>query len=205
MRTFDSWISISGTIFSAVAAIAASAALYHSSQQVSLAREALKSNDRNQAFVTYLNEVGAFCESLDFSQGQNELEWSTFKNGARVKVFASYRFNMLVKKSNAAILLEASRKKYRAIQDAGISLQVWLDDGDYDAIFRAMDGLHREYLRRLQATAAAGDPQKYFELAALCYGMRDALIGWYKQCETPLSERIPTLSDVTVIVRPGAI
>lgn len=201
-----SWLEILSTIFSLTAAVASLGALYYSAKQVSIARDALQSNERNQAFVGYMTAVGEFCNALDFSEGKNEFQWSTFRDGPRVKVFATYRFNSLVNQTDAARLLGESRRKYRAIQDSGITLQVWLEDGDYNVLIRSLDGLRRIFLRELLSPTTSGsDPQKYFLVASQCYGVREALIGWYKQRDISLSERITTPEDVTVTVRPGSL
>ncbi|MEY9560462.1 hypothetical protein [Sinorhizobium fredii] len=198
---------------SAVAIVFSGYALLQGSQQLDVARAALKSEEQNGAFVGFVEKLSAYCGSLVFAGSNDRFTWSPMREGDRVKIYAEFgpienRLDIMRRQETGDRISKArdeSRELFKAVQDSEVLLQVWFEDGQFMSLRYTMVELRKAFQQALEYKAPEQiEPQHYLRVAAKCFGTRDAIIAWYKKPEVNLKLRLPREQDVTLAVRPGS-
>lgn len=71
--------------------IATALASNDAGMQADLSRQALSSNERNDAFADHVEAMSAYCEALDFSKCRSEMTWSFERTPKQYRYVASFK------------------------------------------------------------------------------------------------------------------
>ena len=193
-------ISLIVAILAGIGSTLASAyAAFYAAQQAMLSRQALIANERNTAFATHIGTISTYCDALDLSAGRAQITSTFFRKSSRYEVVMSYKDGGTSRPD--PLVVTKAHAEFLDVERSAIPLRIWLESPEVEFIERSVFGLRQDFLANILPTKGKVITDRAFvEVIARCVGLREVLIGWYKE---PLSWKILNASDgVTVKLSP---
>jgi len=191
--------SAASVVVATIALVISGIALYQSGRQVDIAKEALRSSERNATWNAYIDLVTSTCNAMDFSGGANDLGYGVYSTGGAI---AYYNNNFAVPRETNPALFERMQERFTAMTPVMVRVRTWLAPEEFKFIEQASFDLQRIFQKEVGYYRNVTVPiEAYLKAAVLCLARRDVLINAFQSSDLA-DAKLPVWDDVKLATRP---